>query len=218
MKKQLLTLMTAMFLVTGMTLSANAVDTAQTATPATKEVQTKAPDMKKPPCRGKEFKAAPGAQSELKGQRPPKCDKPGNEKFMPGHKPTKEELEAKRAEFEKRLNLTEEQKKKAEANRQKDREKIEPVMKKLKANRDEFIKIKKDTTLSDADKAKQIEKLRKERKELQIKADKYHRENMKKFEELLTPEQKAEFEKIKAEKKAEREKFKQLHNSENGSR
>lgn len=157
-------------------------------------------------CKCGEIKKQP--PSEFKGKHHPDF----------GPRPSKEEMEAKKAEFEKRLNLTDEQKKKIEANRKADQEKIKPVMKKLKENRDEIRELKHNNTLSDSEKTKKLNTLLKENKALKEKADKYRQENMKNFEAILTDEQKVEFAKIKQEQKAEFEKrqkeFKERHDSE----
>lgn len=58
---------------------------------------------------------------------------------------------------------------------------------------------------------KKIKPLMKEMKEIRKKIDVIRKDNMKAFEEILTPEQKVEFEKHKAERKAHYKKFKK-HN------
>ena len=121
------------------------------------------------------------------------------------HHPNKEEMEAKKIEIEKRLNLTDSQKKKIESYKEKDREKIKPIIEKIKTNREEMRKVKFDPTISRSEKEKKIEKLQKERKSLKEKANKCREENMKNFESVLTPEQKEEFEKIKAEQRKQME-------------
>lgn len=125
-------------------------------------------------------------------QRPPQFDK---------MRPSKAEMDAKKAEFEKRLNLTEAQKKKIENYKEKDREKIKPVMKKMHENREAIWKVKHNPNLSEKDKETQLKQLRKEKQSLKQTADKYRQENMKNFESVLNADQKKEFEKIKAEQK-----------------
>lgn len=51
---------------------------------------------------------------------------------------------------------------------------------------------------------KKIKPLMKEMKGIRQKMDKIRKENMEAFEKILTPEQKAQFDKIKAERKAQR--------------
>lgn len=119
--------------------------------------------------------------------------------------PSKEEIEAKRLEFEKRLKLTDEQKKLIEEQRQKDIEEIKPFMEKMQANRKEFQKVMNDKTLTQAEKDKKIAELRSEIKEMHQYADGKRKANMEHFESILTEKQKKEFEKIKAEQKKEME-------------
>ena len=66
-----------------------------------------------------------------------------------GKRPSKEEMEAKKLEFEKRLNLTEAQKKQIEADKQKDREIIKPIIEKSRSIKKELHAIEEDTTFSD---------------------------------------------------------------------
>lgn len=75
-------------------------------------------------------------------------------------------------------------------------------------------KLSKELNLTDEQKAQakkireegkeKIEPLMKEMKKLRAKIDETRKENMKEFEKILTPEQKNQFEKIKAEKKLHR--------------
>lgn len=78
-----------------------------------------------------------------------------------------------------KLNLTEEQRKKAEEIRKADFEKMKPLFDEMKA--------------------------------LHEKMDSLRKENMKAFEEILTPEQKSQFEKIREEHKAKMEQMKKEH-------
>ncbi len=112
-----------------------------------------------------------------------------------------EEMQAKKAEFEKRLNLTEEQKKQIEAQKQKDREAIKPVLDQIHQKRQELMQTKRSTTLSQEEKDKQLKKISEELKTLRVQADNQRKENMKNFEATLTAEQKKEFNKIKDEQK-----------------
>ena len=57
--------------------------------------------------------------------------------------------------------------------------------------------------------AKKIAKIKSEVKALKLQADEIRKEDMKKFEEVLTPEQKVKFEEIKKEKRAQFEQRKQ---------
>ena len=120
--------------------------------------------------------------------------------------PSKAELEAKRVEFEKRLNLTEEQKLKIEANKQKDKEKMKPLFEEMKAKRGELRSIRLNPALSDLEKSKKSAVIEKDLIDLRVKADELRSNNMKNFENILTKEQKVEFAKIKEEQKKEMEK------------
>lgn len=82
--------------------------------------------------------------------------------------------EERRAEFEKRMNLTEEQKAKLEAIKADEHKKLEPIRNKMKKKHDEMRELMKS--------------------EAEIR-----KSSMEKFEAVLTPEQKAELEKMKAE-------------------
>ena len=125
------------------------------------------------------------------------------------HHPTKAEMEAKKLEFEKRLNLTEEQKSQIEKNKQKDKEKMKPIFDEMKSKRAEIMSIHKNNKLTDSEKVKKVAELEKDIIDLRVKADELRRENMKNFENVLTKEQLAEFTKIKEEQKRDMErKFK----------
>ena len=126
-----------------------------------------------------------------------------NPKFSAEHKAR---MEAKKAEFEKRLNLTEEQKQTIEANKIKDREKMAPIMKDIREKQKSFREIDSNANLTVEQKEKEKQKVKAEIKALKGQADKYRQENMKSFENVLTPQQKTEFEKIKKEQKQEMEK------------
>ena len=120
--------------------------------------------------------------------------------------PSKEEMEAKKAEFDKRLNLTEEQKQKIAENKKQDIEKMKPIFDEMKAKRHEMRKIDFDATLSAEQKQVKREELKSEMKALRVQADNVREENMKNFESVLTEKQKKEFHKIQEEQKKEMEK------------
>lgn len=122
------------------------------------------------------------------------------------HHPTKAEMEAKKLEFEKRLNLTEEQKSQIEKNKQKDKEKMKPIFDEMKSKKAEIMNIQKNNKLTDSEKVKKVAELEKDIIDLRVKADELRRENMKNFESILTKEQLEEFSKIKEEQKQEMEK------------
>ena len=101
-----------------------------------------------------------------------------------------------RPNLDDKLKLSEEQKKKAHDLRMQGHEKIKPVMQKMKAKHDE-LKSVMDSDLTIDAKNKKINTLEKELLALKQEARKIRTENMKAFEAILTPEQKAEFDKIK---------------------
>lgn len=133
---------------------------------------------------------------------------PQHYKPMPPHHPSKAEMDAKKAEFEKRLNLTEEQKKQSEINRVKDHEKMKPLMEQKKYKREEIRKILEDSSLSEVEKINKIDGINKEIEQIKLQQRKLHEENMKNFESILNAEQKKEFAKIRVEQKSEMEKRK----------
>ncbi len=127
--------------------------------------------------------------------------------MMPSHPfPSKAEMEDKKAEIDKRLNLTDEQKQKLEKIKEKDRAKIKPVIDKMHAKKAELHKIYTDDSLSKEQKDKKAAAVKKDLNKLRVQADNCRKENMKNFESVLTPEQKTEFGKIKEEQKAEMKK------------
>ncbi len=114
-----------------------------------------------------------------------------------------EEIKAKKAEIEKRLNLSEKQRKQIEKNKEKDKAKIIPIIKDIKTKNEELHKIYKDESLSKEQKTELAAPIKKDLAKLRAKADKCRKDNMKKFESVLDKNQKAEFEKIKQEQKEE---------------
>ena len=161
-------------------------------------VATVAP-VKTPPLYNPECKKSKCPLEEMKKKSCHSCEN----KYI-----RKAEMEAKRAEFEKRLELTDEQKKQIQDNKIKDREKIKPILEQMRVKHEEYKQIDEDATISAEDKDKKKQQLRAELKELKVKADNCRKENMKNFESLLTEKQKKEFEKIKKEQKKEFEKRK----------
>ncbi len=126
-------------------------------------------------------------------KQPPKCEK--------CQKPPKEFRKGGPEMFEQRLKLTDKQKEQVKKNREADRAKLDPIMKQLHekehAKREIFRKYEQTDP--------ELIKLNKEIKVLKDKRHKIMEKNRKSFEAMLTKEQKAELEKIKAEHK---EKFK----------
>lgn len=101
-----------------------------------------------------------------------------------------------KAEFEKRLNLTEAQKAKIEKNRKADMEKIKPIKDKIRAKKEAKMEIIKKYEQTDPE----LIKLNKEIKALKDQEHKIMEANRKSFESILTKEQKAELAKMKAER------------------
>lgn len=105
--------------------------------------------------------------------------------------------EKRKAEFEKRLNLTDAQKAKIEKNRKSDMEKLKPIKDQIRAKKEakhEIIQKYEDTN-------PELIKLNKEIKVLKEQEHKIKEANRKSFEAILTKEQKAELEKMKSERK-----------------
>lgn len=113
------------------------------------------------------------------GQRPPKMERPN---------------------IEERLNLTEEQKQKAHEIRMNGHEKMKPVFAKMQAKKQEIKKVT-ESDLSQEQKDSALTILKEELQTIKAEAKTIRTENRKEFEAILTPEQKAEFEKIKQEGK-----------------
>lgn len=124
---------------------------------------------------------------------PCKCEK----KFDPAKKA---EFEKKRAEFEQRLQLTDEQKAEAKAIHEKAKADIEPLVEQLKAKKAEFETVTKSKLAPDAQKAR-LDKLRAEKREIKAKMHEIRKNSMKEFEAILTPDQKKELAKMKEEGK-----------------
>ena len=117
--------------------------------------------------------------------------------------PSKAEMEAKKAEIDKRLNLSEKQKQQIEKQKQEDIAKIKPIFEQMKQKRQEFKTVMEDKTLSQETKEKKINELKDDMKTLRNQADTLRKENMNSFENILTEKQKKEFSIIKEEQKKE---------------
>ena len=119
------------------------------------------------------------------------------------------DFEKRKAEFEKRLKLTDEQKAKADAIHKKGAEQMRQIMSKLHEKRGEIEGIKKSKLL-ERDKQAQIEQLQKEIAALRRGAHELRMQNMKEFESILTSKQLKELKKMKDEgrKKFEKERKK----------
>ena len=118
---------------------------------------------------------------------------PQRPKMEKGHKPPHVNLDEL-------LNLTDEQKAKVKANRIKSRKAMKPVMDDIRNKREAILDVIDSDLSKDAQEAK-IKALQEDIKALHKKANKLREQNMKEFENILTPEQKAKFEQFKKEHK-----------------
>lgn len=125
------------------------------------------------------------------------------EKFGPPHKFNKQEFLKKKAEFDKKLNLTDAQKTQAEQLRQAMRTEMKPLMEQMKSERQKFVDLVQAKAPQEEISA-QKEKIKALHKTIQ----EYRKEHMGKFEAILTPKQKSTLDKMKAERKNEFKKFK----------
>jgi len=111
------------------------------------------------------------------------------------HKPP---MAPKKINFEKRLNLTDEQKAQAKEIHKKGFEEIKPIMDKVHLKREEIEAVKRSNLAPEAQ-AEKIVQLRKELRDLQRQTRGIQMKNMKEFEAILTDKQKKELKKIKEE-------------------
>lgn len=136
----------------------------------------------------------------------PQCNCPQKAPCNCQRPPKGPDFAKRKAEFEKRLKLTDEQKAKAEAIRKKGMEQMKPLMVKLQEKKGEIEGIKQSKLL-ERDKQAQIEQLQKEIMALKRGMHELRMQNMKEFESLLTAKQLKELKKMKNEgrKKFEKE-------------
>lgn len=113
-------------------------------------------------------------------------------------KPQKEQQMKVRESFEKRLNLTEEQKTKAKKIHEKGAKQMKSLMDKKIKLKKEIDAIKK-SDIDETKKHEQISKKFKEMRKLDKKAHEIRKQNGKDFEKILTTEQKNELAKMKSE-------------------
>ena len=116
----------------------------------------------------------------------------------------KQRMEARKAKFEKRLNLTEEQKVKAKELRLKGHEEMKPLIMQLCAKNEQ----KKALIEKQCNKAEMI-KLNGEIRTLKTQIRELHKKNIAEFEKILTKNQKNELQKMKKEGK---KKYEKKHN------
>lgn len=116
------------------------------------------------------------------------------------HQKHKEKFKQKKQEIKNRLNLTEEQKAKAKVIHEEAKPKIKPIIEKMRKKIGEIQQLKQSGA-SREEIMKKVEEI----KALKQEANQIRKKNVEKFESILTPEQKAEFEKIKSEIEQKRE-------------
>lgn len=118
----------------------------------------------------------------------------------------------RRAEFDKRLNLSEAQKEKAKEIRENGEAKMKPLFEAMKAKREEIEAIKL-SRVSVQMQQEQIAEVKKDMAELRKKMHEVRMQNMKDFEAILTKDQKKELEKMKQEgrKKFEQKRKNSIH-------
>lgn len=146
--------------------------------------------------------AANAQPCPLEGQKPTpkmeqKCQKP------PMNPEMKAKMEQKKAEFDKKLGLTDEQKTKAEQIRKDGFEKMKPVMDQIKVKRDEIKTIRENGSLTQAEANAKVQALHKEIGELKAQAKEIRKQNMQDFEAILTDKQKKTLEKMKQDGRKE---------------
>ena len=105
-----------------------------------------------------------------------------------------------RVNLEEYLNLTEQQKAQVKANRIKSRKAMKPIMNSISDKREAILDVM-DSDLPKAQQEAKIKALKEEINGLHKQANEIRKQNMKDFEAILTPEQKAKFEKFKQEHK-----------------
>ena len=108
------------------------------------------------------------------------------------------EMAKKKAEFDKRLNLTDEQKAKAKEIRENGRKQMEPIMEQIKAKHQEIKTIRMSRMAVEMQQEK-INEIRSELRELNKQAHDLRMQNMKEFESILTAKQQKELKKMKEE-------------------
>ena len=125
--------------------------------------------------------AVMAADNAAADKQPPKMERM--------HKPKKPNLE----EY---LNLTEKQKAQAKANRIAGRKEMKPIMDEIRTKKEAILDIM-DSDLTKEQQQEKIKPIQQEIKALYKKSNEMREANMKKFEKILTKEQKAKFEQMK---------------------
>ena len=130
-----------------------------------------------------------------------KCQKPAMTDEQKAE--MKAKMDEKRAEFDKKLGLTDEQKAKSEQIRKDGFEKMKPIMDQIKVRRDEIKTIRENGSLTQAEANAKVQALHKEIMELKGQAKEIRKQNMQDFEAILTDKQKKTLEKMKQEGRKE---------------
>ena len=125
--------------------------------------------------------------------------------------PKRPDMEKKKAEFENRLKLTDEQKAKAKEIRMKGHEQMKPIMEAIKEKRQEIDAVMRSRIAVEAQQEK-VKALKAEIRELKKQAHELRMKNMQEFESILTKKQLKELKKMKEEGRKNFEKnFKRHH-------
>lgn len=135
--------------------------------------------------------AAPEKTVQTEGTTRVKLEKPNCKMVPPPAKGP--DFQKRHEQFEKRLNLTDEQKAKAKELREQGFEQMKPIMEKIKEKQKEAFELQKNGDTA------QLEQVKKQLGTLKHEAHELRMQNMKKFEGLLTAQQKKELKKMKDE-------------------
>lgn len=141
------------------------------------------------------FKATQG--QTLPWQKKAKDSKEYKKKLKEKHKKMGEKIANE-------LKLTKEQREKSKKLHEEARKKIKPIMEEFKKERQKLRELKRSNALQD-----KIDEQMQKLKDLKDKAHEIHIDNLKKFESILTPEQKAKFQELKKRKEEMRQKMKE---------
>lgn len=161
---------------------------------------------------GKEIKAPqrPGKACFRGKERPKFYDKDGKELKAPPKPGTKVyDKNGKEIDFKKmkhhpkgpELNLTDEQKAQADKFREESKSKMKPIFKEMKELNQKINAIYEDEKTTKEQKEKQLKPLMEKITKLHLQANEIRKADMKKFESILTDEQKTKLEEFKKEHK-----------------
>ena len=151
-------------------------------------------------------KSENGQKTFTAKERPKFYDKDGNELKAPPKPGTKvydkngKEIDFKRMKHHPKgpeLNLTEEQKAQADKFREESKKKMKPIFKEMRALDEKINAIYDNDKLTSEEKEKQIKPLMEKSTKLHLKANEIRKADMKKFEAILTEEQKTKLEEFK---------------------